>query len=101
MKASKYIFRNSLEGLESVELKQSDISPTKIGTFSVSRKLQLRVCNYGEALARERGHLYRRDKEVWRAIVCKMSTNSYWLNPCRERRGICLLPIGLYCLPGA
>ena len=79
----------------------SGVSLPSPGTFIVSSKLQLSVCNYGEPVARERGHLLRRDKEVGRAIISKTSMNSYWLSPCRERRGVCLLPIGLCCLPGA
>ena len=50
-----------------------------MGLFGISRELQFRVCNNGEAcanlrIAREREHFYRGEKEVeWAAI------NSPWL----------------------
>ena len=62
-----------------------------MGLFEISRELQFRVCNHGEAhssahTAREEELFYREEKEVGRATVNKESTAFHWQSCCQERR---------------
>lgn len=78
----------------------SDISPAKMGLFSISRELQFEVCICGEPSvspqsARAGEHFYRGEEEVGRALT--ESKAFHCLCPCQERRGVSLLPVGGCC----
>ena len=78
----------------------SDISPAKMGLFSISRELQFEVCICGEPSvspqsARAGEHFYRGEEEVGRALT--ESKAFHCLCPCQERRGVFLLPLGHCC----